>query len=118
MKALAVIVAVTMLGLPGIGSAFTCPLVKTVEAPEKHCENCPRQKDEPCPPPDCLLVCPYTLEITAVSSRESLDRSVNIGLDPGLSVILPFVWWPAFSSSPRANFHTAPLYLLYRVLRV
>jgi hypothetical protein len=120
MKALAVIIAVTILGLPGIGSAFTCPLVKTVQASEKHCVNCPGEKDAPCPAPasDCLLLCPYTAERTAVTSRESFDRPVNTGLDRDLSVILPLAGRPAFASPFPLNVHSAPLFLLNRVLRV
>jgi hypothetical protein len=113
-------VAAMVVSLPGVSSAFTCPLMPAAEARNEACSPCPEEKQqESCPRSACLLVCPYTLERTAVLNGEGL--TVGFVLD---AQFFSAVLRPRLSDArvqmagAQEPFATPTLYLLNRVLLI
>ena len=110
--------AVVLLGLPGISSAFTCPLMTPVQS--GSCSHCPEEKsDKSCPASECLLICPYTVEKTAVLNAEGLTDTFTLSVQPDTLLVPPDV--PDVSDHVArltGDFDSRPLYLLNRVLLI
>ena len=66
MRVLVAVIAIAVLGLTATGTAFACPFMTAPPPHEEPCSECPKQ--ESCPPEACLLLCPYTVERTAIVS--------------------------------------------------
>src|SRR5215217_3444829 len=107
-------VAVLLLGLPGISTAFTCPLMRPAEVQNDSCSHCPNDKqEESCPASACLLICPYTVEKTAVVTGEGLtDTAIPlVELSRGL-VHPPLLDAPVPVLPLTEEFDSGPLYLV------
>lgn len=106
-------------GVPGVSSAFLCPLMTTSADHEEPCSDCPAQEEESCPLSDCLLICPYAVEKTAVWTGENVTSSFIPHAER--SSALNIRWSPdahPLLTSPPRDFDSGPLYLLNRVLLI
>lgn len=113
-------IAVVLLGLPGISSAFSCPPMTPAEVQNEPCSHCPDDKqEESCPVSACLLICPYTVEKSAVLGREGLTDTVMSPVQLSSGIV-----YPPLSDALVAvarftrDFDLRPLYLLNRVLLI
>jgi hypothetical protein len=66
--------AVLLYGMTACGPAFACPRMSAAPGHEEPCSDCP--KEEKCPREACMLLCPYTVEKTAVVTPENHDVPV------------------------------------------
>ena len=113
-------VAVVLLGLPGISSAFSCPLMTPAEVQSEPCSHCPDDKqDGSCPVSACLLICPYTVEKSAVLASEGLTDTVMSRVQLSFGIVQPPLS-DALVAVVRLtrDFDSRPLYLLNRVLLI
>jgi len=67
MRLLFAIIALSVYGISA-GTVFACPFMTAAATHEEACSDCP--KEESCPPEACILLCPYTVENTAVITSE------------------------------------------------
>ena len=74
MRLFVTVLALLLYGMTAGGPAFACPLMSAAPAHEEPCSDCP--KEEKCPPEACMVLCPYTVEKTAVVTPESHDVPV------------------------------------------
>ena len=112
--------AVVLLGLPGISSAFTCPLMIPAEVQGGSCSRCPEEKPEnSCPASECLLICPYTVEKTAVLNAEGLTDTFTFSVQPDTLLLPPNVSdVVGHMAGLTGDFDSSPLYLLNRVFLI
>ncbi len=112
-------VAVLLLSLPTVSSAFDCPLMTATAAHAEPCSDCPAEEEESCPLSDCLLICPYTVEKTAVWTGEKLTSSFIPQAERSSALIIRlFPDAHLFSMSAPRDFHSGPFYLINRALLI
>src|SRR5688572_11283624 len=113
-------VAVLLLGLPSISSAFTCPLMTSAEDQNQPCSHCPGEKpEESCPVSQALVICPYTVERAAVLTGEGLMAGFTLPAQLSTVFVHPRLAGAAASvASLTKDFDAGPLYLLNRVLLI
>jgi hypothetical protein len=112
--------AVVLLGLPGISSAFTCPRMTPAEVHNESCSHCPNEEpEESCPVSECLLICPYTVEKTAVLNAEGLADAFTLSVQPYALLVPPPVPIAAnHIAHLTGDFDAGQLYLINRVLLI
>ena len=112
-------IAAIVLGLPGVSSSFACPLMTTSAAQQEPCPDCPVEEEESCPRSECLLICPYADEKTAVWTGGNLTSSVIPQVERSSALIVRSLPDPHLvqTSTPR-EVASAPLYLVNRVLLI
>ncbi len=112
-------IAAIVLGLPGVSRSFACPLMTTADAHEEPCSDCPDEGEESCPRSECLVICPYTVEKTAVWTGGNLASSVIPQVERSSALIVRSLPDPhLFLKSTPREFDSAPLYLVNRVLLI
>ena len=112
-------VAVVLLGLPGVSGAFDCPLPMTAGAEEAPCSHCPDEKKESCPRSACPLICPYTVEKTAMLAAGGPPVAFVPDVDRNFVPITPVFAERAITSGlPARDSKVPPLYLLNRVFLI
>jgi hypothetical protein len=117
---LALAIAVTLLGVPGTSNAFTCSLMPAADVQNEPCSHCPSDKQqESCPLSACVLICPYTVETTAVLAGEGLPDAHMLPVQLSSVLIHPPVSDTAIPVGGLTDsFDSGPLYLLNRVLLI
>ena len=115
MRVLITVIARAVLGISAASTAFACPFMTAAPAHEGPCSECP--KEESCPPETCLLLCPYTVETTAIVS---IDEH-HVGFLPAVVSTLQF---PALTRvqvvrrAPTREIDSGALYLRNRVFHI
>jgi hypothetical protein len=110
-----------LLGLPGTSSAFTWPLMLAASAQNNERSHCPgeKQHDDSCPHSACFLICPYTVEKTAVLNGEGVVLAFILEGQPSSALIrYPLSDASLLAMGPQYAPDSAALYLRNRVLLI
>ena len=112
-------VAALLLGVPGISSAFSCPLMTPASVQTEPCSHCPAEKQQKsCPVSACILICPYTVEKTSDLTSEGLPNALRPPVQPSILVLPSFSDAHALSVALTREADSGPLYLFNRVLLI
>jgi hypothetical protein len=112
-------VAVLLLGLPGISSAFSCPRMTPASVQTEPCSHCPTNKQQKsCPISACILICPYTVEKTSDLASDAPTNALIPPVQPSTLVLPSFPDAHAFSAALTREADSGPLYLFNRVLLI
>lgn len=112
-------IAVVLLGLPGISSAFSCLLMAPANSQNEPCLHCPADKQQKsCPASACLLICPYIVEKTANVSGEGLKEALILPVEPFALVHPSHSDEHSLSVALTREADSGPLYLFNRVLLI
>jgi hypothetical protein len=112
MRLLFAAIALTVYGLTA-GTAFACPFLMAATH-EEPCSDCPTE--ERCPPEACVLVCPYTVETTAIVTTDEHHAAFVPVVAPALQ--LPPLTRVHVPQAHTREFDSGDLYLRNRVLLI
>lgn len=114
MRLLLAVIALTVYALIAAGTVFACPFMTAAQSHEEPCSDCP--KEERCPPEVCVLICPYTVETTAVVTTEEHHAFAVPAAAPALQ--LPSVTRVHVPQAHTRELDSGALYLRNRVLLI
>lgn len=110
-----------LFGLPGISSAFSCPLMTSADVQSESCSHCPADKQHrpnSCPVSACILICPYTVEKTSDLAIKVLTNALIPAVQPSTLIHPSFSEAHALSVALTREADSGPLYLFNRVLLI
>jgi hypothetical protein len=115
MRFLVAVIALTAYGLSAPGMAFACPFMATAATHEEPYSDCP--KEDRYPPEACILICPYTAEMTAVITADEHQLPLVLAMTSPLHI--PFLSRvDVVSRAQTRELDSGGIYLKNRVLLI